>query len=55
MFSTLFTAKYVFGNAYASDDLDNCIWIDIDLFDQYRYVDDHAKLINLAIETLKEL
>jgi 8-oxo-dGTP pyrophosphatase MutT (NUDIX family) len=55
MFSTLFLAEYTFGKAEGNDDLDNCIWIDLDKVDQYQYVDDHSKLVKIAHSALKRL
>jgi 8-oxo-dGTP pyrophosphatase MutT (NUDIX family) len=55
MFSTLFLAEYTFGKAEGNDDLDNCIWIDLDRIDQYQYVDDHFKLVKIAYSTLEKI
>lgn len=55
MFTTLYLAKYVFGSAQANDDLDGCIWIDIDKASNFLYADDHEKLVKLSIEAIQKL
>lgn len=53
MFTTLYLAKHVSGEAVAGDDLDECLWINIDDLDKHSYADSHARLAQIAAKYLR--
>jgi len=53
MFTTLYLAKYVFGSAKGNDDLDECLWVNIDRLEQYDYADSHSELLDIATRAIR--
>ena len=54
IFSTLFTAEYMFGKPEASDDIDELKWFDVNTVNTKDVVTEHRPMLKVLLNSLRK-